>query len=118
VSERAIYILNTDVIQRFIQNNKEALVPILSKALYSNTFAKSAEEKDAAWQSKMRWQRKGHWNPTIVELTHDILKQFNDMDSGLMKQCSVQSSTEMQKQILAKADRESAWANLEQQRVQ
>jgi len=37
VSERAIYVLNNDVILRFITNNRETLVPILSRALYANT---------------------------------------------------------------------------------
>jgi len=37
VSERAIYVLNNDVILRFITNNRETLIPILGRALYANT---------------------------------------------------------------------------------
>jgi hypothetical protein len=41
VSERAIYVLNNDVILRFVTNNRQLLVPILSRALQSNTFAQA-----------------------------------------------------------------------------
>ena len=37
VSEKAIYVLNQDVLQRFVVTKKEVLVPILVKALKSNT---------------------------------------------------------------------------------
>jgi len=47
VSERAIYVLNNDVILRFITNNRETLVPILARALYANTHLyRKATEKD------------------------------------------------------------------------
>jgi hypothetical protein len=38
VSERSIYVLNNDVILRFVTNNRQTLVPILCKALTSNTW--------------------------------------------------------------------------------
>jgi hypothetical protein len=41
VSERAIYVLNNDVILRFVTSNRQLLVPILSRALLSNTFAQT-----------------------------------------------------------------------------
>lgn len=114
VSERAIYVLNNDVILRFITHNREVLVPILSKALYSNTFAATSEEtKDAAWCDKMRWQAKGHWNPTIVELTQDILKLFNELDANLMTQCSQNNHPNIQKAIAAKSERDEIWKELE-----
>lgn len=31
-----------------------------------------------------QWREMGHWNPTIVELTHDMIKLLNDMDTPLV----------------------------------
>jgi hypothetical protein len=31
-----------------------------------------------------QWREMGHWNPTIVELTHDMIKLLNDMDTPLI----------------------------------
>lgn len=115
VSERAIYVLNNDVILRFITNNRDTLVPIFTKALLFNTFAQNQESKDAPWRQKMRWQQTGHWNPTIVELTQDILKLFTEMDQGLMSQCSQQNYLNVQKSVTARVKREGVWDSLEQQ---
>lgn len=115
VSERAIYVLTNDVILRFVTNNRDKLVPILAKALQCNTFAQNfTGEKDAAWQEQMRWQSRGHWNPTIVELTQDILKLFNEMDQDLMKQCTDTSGTRLQADLAVLAKRRNVWAKLEE----
>jgi serine/threonine-protein phosphatase 2A regulatory subunit B' len=146
VSERAIYVLNNDIIVRFITGNREILVPILAKALFSNTLNKDnnsptspsntdkngvkklesnpksptnnssadtprpnrlrsasstegGEAKEGEADSIINPPRHGghgahgkpgHWNATIVELTQDIIKLFNEMDSGLMLRCSQQ----------------------------
>ncbi len=124
VSERAIYVLNNDAILRFIANNRQTLVPILCKALYSNTHLQpgllvaaaaaaaaanggSATAVDptapvpptepeapltgpraGATVPAGKKNRTGHWNPTIVELTKDILKLFTEMDAELMEKCN------------------------------
>jgi hypothetical protein len=41
------------------------------------------------WHEDIKWQEKGHWNPTIVELTQDILRLFHEMDQGLMTNVSI-----------------------------
>jgi serine/threonine-protein phosphatase 2A regulatory subunit B' len=115
VSERAIYVLNNDVILRFVTNNRETLVPILSKALYSNTFVQEALQNDQSWQQSIKWQEKGHWNPTIVELTQDILKLFNEMDQGLMSQCNEQGRSNLQGNIARRAARANYWNSLAEQ---
>jgi hypothetical protein len=58
VSERAIYVLNNDVILRFITNNRETLVPILSRALYANTHLhRKPGERDVKITKKSRTTR-------------------------------------------------------------
>lgn len=112
VSERAIYVLNNDVILRFITNNREVLVPILNQALVSNTFAqKDPEGKKRA--VGLKWEEQGHWNATIVELTQDILKLFNEMDQGLMDKCNAQNRAQIEARVRERALREQTWAGLE-----
>lgn len=116
VSERAIYLLNNDVILRFITNNREQLVPVLSKALYSNTFLTNPPADETGgneWMKSMKWQEKGHWNPTIVELTQDILKLFDEMDAGLMTKCSDLVESSAQKQVMDRRKRDAAWRMLD-----
>jgi len=92
VSERAIYVLNNDIILRFVTNNREVLVPILGKALLGNTWLVNEVTKphgkpaplDKRGVPLQRWRERGHWNPTIVDLTQDIIKLFNEMDASLM----------------------------------
>lgn len=111
VSERAIYVLNNDVIQRFIINSKEILAPILSKALYSNTFYQKESEREE-WREDQAWQEQGHWNHTINELTEDILKLFTEMDSNLMKNCQANYHTSVKDQVLNRQQRRLTWSKL------
>jgi len=122
VSERAIYVLNNDIILRFVTNNREALVPILGKALLCNTWLVSdltkAEGKPAPLDKKnvplQRWRERGHWNPTIVDLTNDIIKLFNEMDTNLMGKFSKSFVSDIQiaaKSVEKKRDR---WEEIEQ----
>mmetsp|Transcript_42922 Transcript_42922/g.84150 ORF Transcript_42922/g.84150 Transcript_42922/m.84150 type:complete len:499 (+) Transcript_42922:37-1533(+) len=113
VSERAIYVLNNDVILRFITNKRDQLVPLLANALLNNTFARDSPEATEAWRVHQRWQDKGHWNPTIVELTQDILKLFNEMDQGLMTKFSKGHNAACQSKVTALVTRKDAWAKLE-----
>lgn len=122
VSERAIYVLNTDVILRFVTPNREAVVPVLASALHSNTFAKRMEESDQATDSEtaeannklLRWQDRGHWNPTIVELTTDILKLFHEMDEKLMKKAEESYLENKVGRAKAQRSRTETWMHLEQ----
>lgn len=115
VSERSIYVLNNDVILRFITNKREQLVPLLARALLNNTFAKDSAEAKEPWREHQKWQDKGHWNPTIVDLTQDILKLFNEMDQALMTKFSKGHAAACQTRINAAVARKEAWAKLEAQ---
>ena len=50
VSERAIYILNNDIMVRFVQGKKDLLVPILAKRLIGNTAWTDEQEADKLQQ--------------------------------------------------------------------
>lgn len=114
VSERAIYVLNNDVILRFITPSRDVLAPILSKALLSNTFNQTDEKMQPEWRKLQRWQDKGHWNPTIEELTKDILKLFKEMDESLMDKCKSDHEKKVKKQVMNMNNRRLNWDQLSQ----
>lgn len=161
VAERAIYVLNSDTIMRFISTHRETLIPILYNALCRNTNSvalaalsgnyslypstngtneaegsPTSSSKDSLSISvtpaspstaspnvsslvpdpsnaiappSPRWdahatvvdeitrreveeerkrvedkEARGHWNPTVAQLTADILKVFAEMDPALI----------------------------------
>jgi len=122
VSERAIYVLNNDIILRFVTNNREILVPILSKALLCNTWltneATKAEGKAAPADKRglplQRWRERGHWNPTIVDLTTDIIKLFNEMDAALMQRCSKSFPTDVTNNHRIVEKKRDRWDEIDQ----
>ena len=46
VSERAIYILNNDIIVRFVSAKREVLIPVLARALIGNTYMADERENE------------------------------------------------------------------------
>lgn len=170
VSERAIYILNNDVIVRFVSSQKEILVPILSKALYSNTHLHNpnlgirdaplpstigvggspSHDKSAAAAATggeggalargprgalsslglgvvggpavhlsnmklgagIQWREMGHWNPTIVELTHDMIKLLNDMDTPLVNKIQKSLTGDVRDRVAFNTRKKERWAQL------
>jgi len=133
VAERALYVLNNDVMLRFVTSNREVLVPIISKALYCNTFAsantvvpadlretqvqesqsRSVDSEGRLRAPLQRWQELGHWNPTIVELTSDILRLLNEMDSNLFARCSKLHTMGVKVNIANAKSRQEKWEQLE-----
>jgi len=122
VSERAIYVLNNDIILRFVTNNREVLVPLLVKALLSNTWLVTdptrSEGKpsplDSRGKALQRWRERGHWNTTIVELTLDLIKLFNEMDAALLARCSKSHLPDVKASMKFVETRRDSWFNLEQ----
>lgn len=116
VSERAIYVLNNDVILRFVTNNRASLVPPLAHALAKNTHLQSEgggdEIVDEEWKLHQKWQEKGHWNSTIVELTQDIMKVFSEMDENLVYQCTQNHVSECKTKTESLMERAEVWDKL------
>jgi len=122
VSERAIYVLNNDIILRFVTNNRDVLVPILGKALLCNTWLVNEPTKsegktipcDQRGVTLQRWRERGHWNPTIVDLTLDIIKLFNEMDAILMGKFSKSFPTDVSNALKNVEKRRARWDEIDQ----
>jgi serine/threonine-protein phosphatase 2A regulatory subunit B' len=107
VSERALYILNNDIIVRFISNHKETIVPVLARAMNCNV----CKPKDAV--NGVPWRENGHWNATIGELTNDVKKLFMDLDFALVKKIDSKFAARQRANAATRTKRDKAWAQLE-----
>ncbi|KAK7260843.1 hypothetical protein RIF29_27141 [Crotalaria pallida] len=93
VAERALYLWNNDHIVNLIAHNRQVILPIIFPALDRNA--------------------QSHWNPAVINLTHNIRKMFLEMDEKLFLSCH--SHFKEDEAILsAEAEkRKEAWKQLE-----
>jgi len=92
VAERALFYWHNEYISGLIADYRAEVLPIIYPVLHANS--------------------KKHWNPTVKDLTVNVLKIFMEIDQTLVERCSnvyMESLTEKENQ--AKARRE-AWAGL------
>lgn len=80
-----------------------------------NTHAREEEggNDDDSWRLHQKWQEKGHWNPTIVELTQDIMKLFSEMDENLVYKCTQNHPEDCKMKTMAKLSRQDQWKKLQ-----
>lgn len=90
VSERALYFVHSEAGMKFINSRKDVFMPIICQALFTNTHARRqlSDDPDAAKLQKMSDKKIGHWNPSIIDLTSELIKLFQKLDADLMKQLS------------------------------
>ncbi|KAK7283054.1 hypothetical protein RIF29_12296 [Crotalaria pallida] len=93
VAERALFLWNNDHIVNLIAHNRLVILPILFPALDRNS--------------------QSHWNPAVLNLTHNIMKMFMEMDETLYM--SLHSHFKEEEAMLSAADerRKEAWKQLE-----
>ncbi|OIW09270.1 hypothetical protein TanjilG_01241 [Lupinus angustifolius] len=93
VAERALYLWNNDHIVNLIAHNRQVILPIIFPALDSNVHS--------------------HWNPAVMNLTHNVRKMFLEIDEKLYISCH--SHFKEDEAILsAEAEkRKEAWKQLE-----
>lgn len=115
VSERALYILNNDIILRFMTIHRQALLPLLADALFSNTHLLGIDTVPKTMPPKGDWvpgastRLHGHWSSTVVELTADILKLFTEMDASVMRACKDRFDQMVQNERGNKALHKQRW---------
>lgn len=131
VSERAISVLNNDVLLRFVTPNKKDLMPILCKALLSNTYnvpgrvnackdmqLELVRENSQDWRNRprkniQRWQEMGHWNAAVVDLTNELLRQLAELDVALMDKCKRSYEASVKQTTADRKKRRSAWEQID-----
>lgn len=94
VAERTLFLWNNDHIVNLIAHNRQVILPIIFPALDKNI--------------------KSHWNPAVVNLTHNIRKMFLEMDEKLFVSCHTNFKEDEAILISEAEKRKEAWKQLEQ----
>ncbi|GAU41972.1 hypothetical protein TSUD_306780 [Trifolium subterraneum] len=93
VSERALYLWNNDHIVNLIAHNRQVILPTIFPALERNS--------------------QSHWNPAVLNLTHNVRKMFVEMDEKLFLTSQSQYKEEEAMLTLESEKRNEAWKQLE-----
>jgi serine/threonine-protein phosphatase 2A regulatory subunit B' len=94
VAERTLFLWNNDYIVKLINQNRQALFPIVIGALYMNS--------------------KQHWNSAVHGLTFNVLKLLMEADPQLFDECSAKHQAEAKQDEVKDEVRETRWAALKE----
>merc|ERR1719310_948397 len=89
VAERTLFLWNNDYIVKLINQNRQALFPIVIGALYMNS--------------------KQHWNSAVHGLTFNVLKLLMEADPQLFDECSAKHQQEQEELEAKKEARQQRW---------
>merc|ERR1719504_428790 len=93
VAERTLFLWNNDYIVKLINQNRQALFPIVIGALYTNS--------------------KQHWNSAVQGLTFNVLKLLMEADPELFDECSGNHRVDEENEERATQVRLDKWAALQ-----
>merc|ERR1719191_425213 len=96
VAERVLFLWNNDYIVQLINQNRQALFPIVIGALYKNS--------------------KSHWNSAVHGLTFNVLKLLMEADPQLFDECSAKHRQEAEEEEQKVEQREVKWKKLQELR--
>merc|ERR1719159_2371711 len=94
VAERTLFLWNNDYIVKLINQNRQALFPIVIGALYTNS--------------------KQHWNSAVHGLTFNVLKLLMEADPQLFDECSAKHRAEAETQEQNENHRQAKWSKLQE----
>lgn len=108
VAERAICLLNNEIVVRYLTRQRTLYVPQLSKPLFNNlwTYAKDM-------YTPLRWEDQGHWSMAVLELSRDLKDLFVELDQSLMTRTAKSVRQGHANLIKVRNQRDTAWDNLE-----
>ncbi|KAJ7351740.1 Serine/threonine-protein phosphatase 2A 56 kDa regulatory subunit beta isoform [Desmophyllum pertusum] len=98
VAERALYFWNNEYIMSLIEENSNAILPIMFSCLYRIS--------------------KDHWNQTIVALVYNVLKTFMEMNSKLFDELTSSYKSDRQKEKKKEKEREELWKQLDKLEIE
>ncbi|XP_063957424.1 serine/threonine-protein phosphatase 2A 56 kDa regulatory subunit epsilon isoform-like [Lytechinus pictus] len=92
VAERALYFWNNEYVVSLIEENSNAVMPIMFPNLYRIS--------------------KDHWNQTIVALVYNVLRTLMEMNSKLFDELTSSYKTDRQKEKKKEKERDELWKRL------
>lgn len=93
VAERTLFLWNNDYIVKLINQNRQAIFPILIGALYTNS--------------------KQHWNSAVHGLTFNVLKLLMEADAALFDECSAKHRIDSDNELEQQKERDRKWKLLQ-----
>lgn len=97
VAERCLFFWNNEYILRFISDNRAVVLPVVFPSLMANT--------------------RHHWNPTVYQLTINVVKMFNEMDPDLFEKCAQDFKEAKLKEEEKNNKRGEVWDKIEKKAV-
>merc|ERR1719316_809478 len=94
VAERTLFLWNNDYIVKLINQNRQAIFPIVIGALYANS--------------------KQHWNSAVHGLTFNVLKLLMEADPQLFDECSAMHRQDAEEEDRKEEARNTRWARLQE----
>jgi len=95
VAERALFLWHNEYISHLIADHRAEVLPLIFPVLHTNS--------------------QHHWNPTVNNLTLNVLKIFMELDAQLVEDASKKYAEKQPLKEKARKDREELWAKLTQQ---
>ena len=95
VAERALYLWSNEYIGTLICDFREVLFPIVFEAMYVNSS--------------------DHWNPTVLNLSQNVLQMYIDSDAALYDRCLQAHQLKKNEKVNAAKLRKQRWEQLENQ---
>ncbi|XP_050386361.1 serine/threonine protein phosphatase 2A 57 kDa regulatory subunit B' beta isoform-like [Argentina anserina] len=93
VAQQALYLWNSEHVVNLISQNRTVILPLIFDALEKNT--------------------QGHWNQGIHDLTANVRRMFQEMDSKLFKECQEQYLEKITRARVLAEQRELTWKRIE-----
>jgi len=93
VAERTLFYWHNEYISSLIADHRAEILPIIYPILHVNS--------------------QHHWNPTVNDLTLNVLKIFMEIDQNLVEQCSNVYMDSLANKAAKEKVRREAWAGLE-----
>ncbi|ETO25283.1 PP2A-widerborst subunit, partial [Reticulomyxa filosa] len=94
IAERALFLWNNDVIATFTSDHRDQILPIIFPALQHNFT--------------------NHWNPTVTNLTLNIIRIFKEMDKDLYEDTSKKFKNQKQTPDCKAEQRAEKWNKIRQ----
>ena len=133
VAERALFLWHNEYISHLIAQHREDILPLLYPVLAAashpplSTLANGevreeadsepgeAEGEAAGGASGTEARLGGHWNPTVNNLTQNVLKIFVELDAPLVENVREDGKQREEQRERNKQDRRREWKRLEEE---
>jgi len=93
VAERALFLWHNEYISGLIADHRAAILPIIFPVLHQNS--------------------QSHWNPTVNNLTLNVLKIFMELDGPLVEQCQKRYAEELARAEVRQRQKLQVWEKME-----